>query len=33
MDPRLSLDFEHYREPNMDRNDLHLEIWVPVVKE
>ena len=33
MDPRLSLDFEHYREPNMDMNDLHLEIWVPVVKE
>jgi AraC family transcriptional regulator len=33
MDPRLSLDFEHYSEPNMDRNDLHLEIWVPVVKE
>ena len=33
MDPNLSLDFEHYREPNMDMNDLHLEIWVPVVKD
>ena len=33
MDPKLSLDFEHYRESNMDMNDLHLEIWVPVVKE
>ena len=32
MDPRLSLDFEYYREPNMNMNDLHLEIWVPVVK-
>jgi len=33
MDPKLSLDFEHYSEPNMDMNNVHLEIWVPVVKE
>ncbi len=33
MDPKLSLDFEHYSEPNMNMNDVHLEIWVPIVKE
>jgi AraC family transcriptional regulator len=33
MDPKLSLDFEHYAEPNMDMNAVHLEIWVPVVRE
>ena len=33
MDPKLNLDFEHYSEPNMDMNNVLLEIWVPVVKE
>ncbi|HYM20327.1 MAG TPA: GyrI-like domain-containing protein [Candidatus Kapabacteria bacterium] len=33
MDPKLSLDFEFYSEPSMDMNNVHLEIWVPVVKE
>ena len=33
MDPKLSLDFEHYSEPNMDMNNVQLEIWVPIVKE
>jgi AraC family transcriptional regulator len=32
MDPKLNLDFEHYSEPNMDMNNVNLEIWVPVVK-
>ncbi len=32
MDPKLSLDFEHYSEPNMDMDHVHLEIWVPIVK-
>jgi AraC family transcriptional regulator len=33
MDPKLNLDFEHYSEPNMDMNNVQLEIWVPVMKE
>lgn len=32
MDPKLSLDFEHYSEPNMDMDHVTLEIWVPIVK-
>ncbi|MFI5200863.1 MAG: GyrI-like domain-containing protein [Candidatus Kapaibacterium sp.] len=32
MDPKLSLDFEYYSEPNMDMSNVRVEIWVPIEK-
>ncbi len=32
MDPKLSLDFEHYPKPVMDMDAAEVEIWVPIVK-